>query len=219
MSLFFDSSALISMAVTCSLQLLKKLKSVYAGDFYITDAVYNETIGRSASSLRFRYEGHRLKELVEDGTLKIYHDENLKGDINWLMDTINRSFLADGKPVPIVQLGEMSAIVACIKEKGDSVIVDERIARLLVENSSALKPWLEHKLHTSVSIDSKPMNEWMSYVDGKFIPLRSTELAVAGWKKGIFGDDKDVLFGLLWALKFAGCAVTEDEINSYVKSV
>ena len=219
MSLFFDSSALISLAVTCSLPLLRKLKSVYGGNFYITDAVYNETIGRSASSLRFRYEGYRLKELIEDGTLQVYPDESLKDDIKWLMDTINSSFLADGKPVAIVQLGEMSAIIACIKEKGDSVIVDERTARLLVENSDALKPWLEHKLHTEISIDSEPMDEWKAYVSGKFIPLRSTELAVAGWKKGVFGNNKDILFGLLWALKFAGCAIAEDEIESYLKSL
>lgn len=219
MSLFFDSSALISMAVTCSLPLLKKLKPLYGGDFYITDSVYSETIGRSMSSLRFRYEGHRLKELIDDSVIKIYPDKELHDDIKWLMDSINSSFTADNKPISIVQLGEISTIAACIKEKGDSVIVDERIARLLVENSAALKPWLEHKLHTNISIDSKAANAWKSYISDKFIPLRSSELAVAGWKKGIFGNDKDILFGLLWALKFAGCAITEDEIDSYVKSI
>jgi len=216
--LFFDSSALISMAVTCSLPMLKKLKPLYGGDFFVTDAVYNETIGRSMSSLRFRYEGHRLKELVEDGVIKIYHDEDLQEKIKWLMNSINSTYFA-GRPMQIVQIGEISAITACIEGKGKSVVVDERIARLLVENPSAMKPWLEHKLHTSISVNNKTAEEWKSYISGKFMPLRSSELAVVGWKKGIFGENKDILFGLLWALKFAGCAITEDEINSYIKSI
>lgn len=218
MSLFFDSSTLISMAVTCSLPVLRKLKQYYSGGFYITDAVYQETIGRAANSLRFRYEGHRLKELIDEGVIKTYPDKALYGQINWLMDSINNTYFADGRPLHIAQLGEISTITACIKEKADSVVVDERIARLLIENSSALKPWLEHKLHTRVTANNSA-NKWLSYLSRKFIPLRSAEFAVAAWLRGLFGDNKDILYGLLWGLKFAGCAITEDEIDFYMKSV
>jgi len=216
--LFFDSSTLISMAVTCSLPILRKLKPSYSGEFYITDSVYKETIGRSMSSLRFRYEGHRLKELIEDDVIKVYPDKELFGQINWLMDSINSTYSTDRRPLQIVQLGEISTLVACIKEKGDSFAVDERIARLLVENSSALKPWLEHKMHARITISSDAANKWKTFISEKFIPVRSAELALSAWTKGILGNDKDVLFGLLWALKFAGCAITEDEINFYMKS-
>jgi hypothetical protein len=111
----------------------------------------------------------------------------------------------------------MSTTIASIKENADTFMVDERTARLLVENPSALKPWLEHKLHTSVRIDSKAMEQWSSKISDRFIPLRSAEFAMAAWEKGILGDDKDVLFGLLWALKFAGCAITEEEIDFYMQ--
>lgn len=217
MGIFFDSSTLISMASTCSLPVLRKLKQAYAGNFYITESVYEETIGRASRSLRFRYEGHRLKELIDDGVIKIYPDEALSVQINDLMNLINNTYFIEDRPITIVQLGEMSTTVASIKENADTFAVDERTARLLIENPSALKPWLEHKLHSKVFINNKTMEQWSSKISDKFIPLRSAEFALAAWEKGIFGDDKDILFGLLWALKFAGCAITEEEIGFYMK--
>ena len=216
MSIFFDSSTLISLASTCSLPMLKKLKQSYDGNFYITKSVYQETIGRASKSLRFRYEGYRLKELLDDGIIKIYPDEALFSQIKNLMDLINNTYFVDGRPITMVQLGEMSTMIASIKDNADTFAVDERTARLLVENPAALKPWLEHKLHSMVTINNKTMAQWSSQISDKFIPLRSAEFAVTAWKKGIFGNDKDVLFGLLWALKFAGCAITEEEINFYI---
>ncbi len=197
--------------------MLRKLKQAYAGDFYITTSVYQETIGKASTSLRFRYEGHRLKELLDDGIIKVYSDEKLSGQIADLMNSINHTYFANGQPMTIVQLGEMSTAIACLEENAESFAVDERIARLLIEDPSALKPWLEHKLHTAITIDNDVMQQWSSKISGKFMPLRSIEFAMAAWKNGILGDDKDVLFGLLWALKFAGCAITEDEISFYTK--
>jgi len=217
MSIFFDSSALISLAATCSLPLLRKLKQAYNGDFYITQSVYQETIGKASKSLRFRYEGHRLKELLDDGVIKVYSDVALSGQINELMNSINNTYFVNGKPITIVQLGEMSTTIASIEENADTFAVDERTARLLVENPTALKPWLEHKLHSKVIINNKAMMQWSSKISEKFIPLRSAEFAMAAWGKGILGNDNDVLFGLLWALKFAGCAITEEEIDFYMK--
>lgn len=219
MSMFFDSSTLISMAATCSLPLLRKLKQSYDGNFYITESVYQETIGRASKSLRFRYEGHRLKELLDDGVIKLYPDKQLFSQIYELMNSINNTYFIDNRPLTIVQIGEMSTAIASINEKASAYAIDERTARLLVENPDALKPWLEHKLHANITIDANAMKQWSSKLFEKFIPLRSAELAMAAWEKGMLGDDKDVLFGLLWALKFAGCAITEDELNFYMKRI
>ncbi len=217
MSIFFDSSALISMAVTCSLPLLRKLKKAYAGEFYITDTVYQETIGRALQSLRFRYEGHRLKELLDEGIIKIYPDKQLQNSMTELMNLINNTYFTEGQPLTIVQKGEMSAIIACIRENGDTVAVDERTARLLVESPEMLKPWLEAKFHTRLIINEDSADKWRTQISKKFLPLRSAEFALAAWQKRILGKDKDVFYGLLWALKFAGCAMTEQEINFYMK--
>jgi hypothetical protein len=207
------------MAMTCSLPLLRKLKSLYNGDFLATSSVYEETVGRAARSLRFRYEGHRLKELIDDGIITIYSDKELSDKIANLANLINHTFYANGQPLTIVQKGEMSTLVASVEEKANTFAVDEKTARLLVEDALALKPWLEHKLHTKIKINSDIMKRWCSQIENKFIPLRSADFAMAAWSTGILGDDIDVLFSLLWALKFAGCAITEDEINFYMQKV
>ncbi len=215
MSIFFDSSTLISFAVTCSLPMLRKLKEVYGGDFFITTSVYDETVARALQGLRFRYEAYRVLELIEDGVIKKYLDAPLASQISNMMNDFNSTYYANGKPITIMHLGETSTIAACIKEGANTIAVDERTTSLLVENPGLLKPWLEKKFHTKISVNKKSMGAW-SYLANRFTPLRSTEFAFAAWKKGVFGDNKDILFGLLWALKFAGCAISEQEINNYI---
>ena len=215
MSIFFDSSTLISLAVTCSLPMLRRLKEYYAGDFLITTSVYNETIQRALESLRFRYEAYRVLELIDDGIIKKYPDAPLMGQINSLMDSINKTYFVDGKPLTIMHLGETSTIAASIKENADTIAVDERTTGLLIENPALLKPWLEKKFHATININNANLSAW-AHIVNKFVPLRSTEFAFAAWQKGVFGNSKDILFGLLWALKFAGCAISEQEINNYI---
>ncbi len=216
MSIFFDSSTLISFAVTCSLPMLRRLKDSYDEDFLITTSVYNETIKRALESLRFRYEAYRVLELIEDGVIKKYSDEQLTGQINELMGNMNKTYFADGRPITIMHLGETSTIAACVKENANTIAVDERTTALLIENPDSLKQWLEKKFHSKININKASMDKW-SYLADKLTPLRSTEFAFTAWQKGIFGGNKDILFGLLWALKFAGCAISESEIDYYVK--
>ncbi|MEM2873985.1 MAG: hypothetical protein QW063_00795 [Candidatus Nanoarchaeia archaeon] len=217
MSLFFDSSALISLAVTCSLPILRKLKEYYNGDFLITTSVYKETIERAMYSLRFRYEGYRLKELLDDSVLKIYSDIKLHDQIIKLMNTINKTYTSNHKTLNIVQQGEVSTLVACARERGEAFVVDEWAARLILEDPFYLKFKLENKLHQKLEIDLNNLSAINSYLSEKPIVLRSAEFALTAWEKGMLGDNKDALVGLLWALKFAGCAITEQEINYYVQ--
>ena len=219
MSLFFDSSTLISMAVTCALPVFRELKKFYAGDFYITTAVYNETIKRAMDSLRFRYEGYRIKALVDEGILKIYSDAGLQSEITKLMRAINSTYLLKGRPLEIMHLGETSALMACLKEKGEAFVVDEWLARHIVEAPEQVKARLESKMHAKININRAAAAEWMAEASEKVSVLRSTELALAAWKNNLLSSNKDMFFGLLWALKFAGCAISEQEINTYLNKL
>jgi len=215
MSIFFDSSTLISLATTCNLHWLKQLKKDYGGDFFITPAVKSETIERGLNSLRFRYEALRLKLLLDSGVLKLY-GENVTEDVNELTYLINNTYFALDKPLKIVQLGEMTALAGALKENADALAVDERTTRLVVENPSALQELFTKKLHTKISVNKDNLQKWENLVSEKFEIFRSTEFALVAWKKNLLIDDsKDSLIGILWALKFAGCAISENEINTY----
>ncbi|MFH0868596.1 MAG: hypothetical protein V1839_00035 [archaeon] len=215
MSIFFDSSTLISLAMTCNIHWLKDLKKDYGGEFYITPAVKSETIDRGLNSLRFRYEALRLKSLVDSGVLKLYNAD-VSSETNNLLYLINNSFYAQNRPMQVVQLGEMTALAGALKEDADVIAVDERTTRLVVENPSALQDLFTAKLHTNIQTNKSNLQKWEKLVSEKFMILRSTELALAAWKKGLLVDEsKNAIIGILWALKFAGCAISESEINIY----
>jgi len=217
MPIFFDSSTLISLAMTCNIHWLKDLKKAYGGDFFITPAVRSETIDRGLNSLRFRYEALRLKSLVDSKVLKMY-DEDVSSETNNLLHLINNSFYARNRPLQVVQLGEMTALAGALKEGADAIAVDERTTRLVVENPGALQELFTAKLHTDVQADKGNLQKWENLVSEKFMIIRSTELALAAWKKGLLVDSsRNAITGILWALKFAGCAISESEINIYDK--
>ncbi|MGC9058472.1 MAG: hypothetical protein ACP5IJ_01425 [Candidatus Nanoarchaeia archaeon] len=214
--IFFDSSTLISMALSCSLPLFEKLAKHFDGAFYITDSVYRETVERAMQSLKFRYEGYRIKSLIEAGLLKFYSEKNIKSKIQSDLDLLNRLFIIYGKPLNIVQIGEISAIAACAQETNSNLAVDERTARMLIENVDGLVRWLSEKFHARVEVNKNVLSTWQQISSKIPICIRSAELAVAAWEAGML-ESLDQLYGLLWALKFSGCAITENEINNYIK--
>ena len=220
MSIFFDSSTLISLAMTCNLHWLKQLKKDYGADFFITPAVKSETIERGLNSLRFKYEAMRLKSLLDSNVLKLYDNKQISGDIDELLYLINNTYFALNRPLKIVQLGEITALACAIKEDADALAVDERTTRLVVENPSALQDLLTKKLHTKVYANRKNLQHWEELVSEKFEIIRSTELAIVAWKKNLLVDNSgNSLTGILWALKFAGCAISENEINIYAEKL
>jgi len=214
--IFFDSSTLISMAISCALPIFEKLKDHFDGDFYITDSVYRETIDRALQSVRFRYEGYRILKLLEKGVLKQYSEKNIRPKVQNEMNLLNRIFYVYNKPLKIVQIGEVSAIVASLYEKNTWLAIDERTARMLIENLDGLKSWLDDKFHTNIKVNNSAASDWKEHSERLPVCIRSAELAVAAWEAGLL-ENLDQLYGLLWALKFSGCAITESEINNYIK--
>ncbi|MEM4714046.1 MAG: hypothetical protein QXQ79_00685, partial [Candidatus Nanoarchaeia archaeon] len=99
---------------------------------------------------------------------------------------------------------------------GSSLAIDERIARMLVEDINSLTNWLEQKFHAKVGVNKKAQKNWLDFSENLPYCIRSAELAVEAWREG-FLQNLDQLYGLLWALKFSGCAITEQEINTYIK--
>ncbi|MEK6807995.1 MAG: hypothetical protein AABX75_03120 [Nanoarchaeota archaeon] len=216
MAILFDSSTLISLATTCGLTYLPQLQKIYGSDFAITNTVKAETIGKSMETLRFKYEGIRLNNLIGQNVLKLYEEKGHAQKIDMLMTSINSSFFAEGKPLKIVHPGEISVLVLGKISNADALAIDERTTRLVIENPEMLRDMLQSKLHTDVKINKDNLAFVSDFCKGMQV-IRSAELAFAAWKSGLLGiNSKDALEGVLWALKFAGCAISQDEINTYI---
>jgi len=216
-SIFFDSSTLISIAMSCTLKPFIKLQEDFEGDFAITPTVKAETIDRALRTLRFKYEGYRLNSLLKKGILKLYPEEKYKSEIEDMIQLMNRTFYAWGKPITIVHPGEISALVVALENEADAYAVDERTTRLLIENPEEVAKLMSSKLHTYIEIDKSNLKELKRRLSGPPV-IRSTEFAIAAFMKGYLPEkSRDILKGVLWALKLNGCAITTNEINSYVR--
>jgi len=215
-NLFFDSSALISMSLTCQLRALEKLSEDFAGKFYITSTIKKETIEKALKTPRFQLEGLRLKNLLDKGVLNIYSDKDLKADISLLAKKINSTFYTRKRPVALVHPGEMSTLVAAFVDKSPTVI-DERTARLLIEAPQELQKLMEMKLHTRVRYDKDSLRELQDLFSSMEV-LRSSELILSAVQKGYMGPvNKGLLEASLYALMFNGCAISTAEIKDYLR--
>ena len=87
--------------------------------------------------------------------------------------------------------------------------VDERTTRLLIEKPENLKRVLERKLHKKISVKKENFLKFKG-----FKVIRSPELVYVAWKKNLTRlKGEKVLDAMLYAVKFKGAAVSNDEID------
>lgn len=218
-AIIFDSSTLISLSMNGLLGELKKLKEIFKGGFIITKEVKQEVIDRPIEVKRFELEALRVKEMLDEGILELPESLGIKSDEvsagkEKMLGIANTMFIGDGREITLIHSGEASCLalsrILLDKKIPHVIAMDERTTRMLGEKPEKLKELLERKMDTAVKL----VRGDFKYFRG-FRFIRSTELMYVAWKKGIIElkDGKKVLDSLLWAVKFKGCAVSEDEIR------
>ncbi|MEK6917569.1 MAG: hypothetical protein AABW51_01335 [Nanoarchaeota archaeon] len=221
-AIIFDSSTLISMSMNGLFDELRNLKKIFGGSFFITQDVKREIIDKPLTIKKFELEALKLKELLEEGVLEIpsalgVNEKDLYKDIEKLKNIANTTYKSKRNDIYIIDSGETSCLVLskALTEKGikNVVAVDERTIRMLCEKPDNLKKLLAKKLHTPISA----LDENFKYFKGfKFI--RSSELLYVSYKKGLVKlKGPMVLDALLYAVKFKGCAISDDEIKEIEK--
>ncbi|MBI3623620.1 hypothetical protein HY212_06105 [Candidatus Pacearchaeota archaeon] len=217
-AIIFDASTLISFAMNGMFDELRKLKEVFGGKFIITSEVNEEIVEKPINIKRFELEALRIKKLIEDKVIETPSSLGIKDkDISYktreLLEIANQTFDANGKKMHIVDLGEVSALVLSkiLTEKGinNVIAVDERTTRMLIEKPDNLERLFEKKLHTKIRANK---NNFKFFKGPKLI--RSTELAYVAYKKGLVNlKNPETLDALLYAMKYKGCSISEDEIE------
>ena len=217
-TLIFDSGALISIAMAGLIPELKELKKIFKGKFIITKEVKSEIIDRPLTIKRFELEAMMLQELIDSGILEMpsslnVSDAEIMEKTEQIMNIANNTFTGKERSIHLIDLGESSCLalskILTEKKIENLVIVDERTTRLLGEKPENLKKYMESKLHFSLSENKSNYKFFQGF---KFI--RSTELMYVAYKKGIIKiKNKNLLDALLYALKFKGTAISDDEIS------
>jgi len=216
--IIFDSSTLISCSMNGLFQELRDLKKIFNGNFIITKEVREEVIDKPLTTKRFELEALRMQELLEEGVFEnpscLGIKEKEVSDLTQkILSQANELFYSEKREVQIIGSGEASCLALgkmLLERKIKSVIaVDERTTRVLGEKPENLVKILQDRIHTKIKMNKQNLD----FLKGaRFI--RSAELIYVAYKKGLIKLKKEqALDALLYALKFKGCAISDEEIE------
>ncbi len=213
--LIFDSGPIINFAMNGILPILRKLKKKFNGEFLITKEVKQEIIDTPLNIKKYELEALQIKELFDEGVIKhadlsMQQVDELRDKREEIMNIANTTFYSNNRPIHIVEKGECAALaLSLILRESNLVVVDERTTRMLCENPENIRKLLQKKLHTSITAKRKNYEFFK-----KFKIIRSTELAYIAYKKGLIElKDKKIIEALMYALKYHGCSISEEEIE------
>lgn len=223
-SIVFDTGPIISLTTNNLLWMLEPLKIQFDGGFFIPTIVKNELVDKPLQTKKFKFEALQVLQIVQDGILEVVDNKHIRKTTQRLYDLANNIFHANNHSISIVHLGEIEGIASAIYLGSDAFIIDERTTRVLIEDPKKLANILQHKLHTTISVNHKNLKLFLKRVKVIRI-LRSLELVVIAYEFGLLDkyvlripfSKKTLIEGLLWGIKLNGCAVSQREIKEVVK--
>ncbi len=231
-AIVFDTGPIISLTLNNLLKLLKPLKDKSKTEFYVCPSVYKELIEKPLSTKKYKFEALQILPLFMDGTLKFYERKENKRKAEELLSIANKCFIAKGNYISIVHIGEMEAIASALALGSDTLVIDERTTRVLIENPYSLVDHLEKKLHTSIEVNRDNIEKISKEISGLNV-IRSFELGFVAFELGLLDEyiikeeekiegvgniRSSVLEGILWAIKLSGCSVSRNDIDVALKS-
>jgi len=197
---------------------LKELRKIFDGKFIITNDVKREIIDKPLTIKKFELEALKIKQLLDEKVLELPSSVGIKDSeifvqTEELVDVANNTFMGQGKEIRLISMGEASCLaLSKILEKNkvkSAIAVDERTMRMFVETPKDLQKLLQKKMHIKVTIKKENFKPFAG-----FRIIRSAELVYLMHKKGLVKlDGPKVLDALLWAVKFKGCSISDEEIR------
>lgn len=217
-AIIFDSSTLINFVMNGLEETLEALKKEFPGKFLITQSVKYETLDRPINSKEYELGAIKISQLIEKKVLEMpesigISSQEVLSKTREILKRANQSFSAHGKFLHIIDEGEASCLalssILSEKETENVIAVDERTTRMLGEKPENLRKLFEKKFHTGVNLVKGNLPE---ISEMKFI--RSSELVYIAWKKKMIeSNDSRILDALLYATKFKGSAISQEEIE------
>jgi len=219
--IILDTSTIITLSSNCLMWILKELRQKQGIDFAITNSVKKELVDNPINSKRWRLDALRVAKRISEGTITLIDSNEIREKGEKLCFIANNVFRAYGRNISIMHTGECEVISAALLTGSYAIATDEKTTRLLIENPNKLENLLSSKLHTKIKTD-KAMLKKIKQEISKIEVLRSAEIVAYAYTKNIFdyfkgSDKKTLVSGLIWALRLAGCSISNDEIDDYVK--
>ena len=215
-----DSGTMITFSSTCLMNVFKNFVRHNKIELIVSSTVADESVWRPISNKRFALNAARIKHAFNDKTVNVVESNSevrvLEGKI---LATANTCFSTKFGPLKIIQQGEAEALALSRIYGAKALFVDERTTRSLIENPSRLKQVLEKKQHTGIFADDQKIQEFRDIFPDLKI-FRSVDIIALAYEQDLFGNELDrgkiELQAALYSAKYAGCAVSEKEIEDYL---
>lgn len=211
MRMVADAGPLISLSNTCLLWVLQKLPF----EVLLPPRVVNEVARFPRGTKQYRLSALRISEYISSGVLREVELGREGEEIaRRVQQTANSVYTVRHRPLRIIQRGEAEAVaLATLTDR--VMLVDERTIRMLLEDPFELRNVLQRRVGGHVQIDRELAEELQEMV-GDVLMLRSADVVAYAYEEGILGKGVEYVEAALYALKFAGCSVSEREIREYV---
>ena len=199
---------------------LKPLKKQFNGKFCITKGVERELTINPLQTKKFKFEALQVMELIRSGVLTVIENRDIEELGKELLESANKCFKVREHYIKIVQSGEMEIVAALILSDYDTMVVDERITRDLIENPNHIIKRFERKMHSKVEVDKESLSILRKKLS-RIKCIRSIELVTIAYELGLLNrflpdlsNAKEILLdSLLWGVKLDGCSVSKSEIE------
>ena len=216
-----DSGTMITFSSTCLMNVFVNFVKKNNLELIVSNDVASESVWKPIRNKKFSLNAARIKHLFNSGVVKVISSNDSNKLEEKILSIANKCFYSKGKSITIIQRGEAEAL-ALAKIHGSNILfIDERTTRALFENPLRLKQVLEKRRGQNISINRDKISLLKEMFSGLKI-FRSVDIIAFAHQQGLFNGELDhgklELEAALYATKFAGCSVSEREIEDYLSS-
>ncbi len=218
MNFVCDSSTLIALSETGTLDALAFLKQKVGARFFVPPAVIFESIQRPEDITAFAFSAFKIERALEEGTLERTPSKRAPSRTKDVLRHSNNVFSVNRQPLKILHVGEAEALAAYDEMQARAILVDEKTTRLFIEDPALLQQSLEQEYRGKVKHNADASNELKKMLQGMNC-VRSTEILAMAFEKGYFGgfgkNEEKAFHASLYAVRKAGCSITTHELLEY----
>lgn len=216
-SVVCDASSLIALTDAGLLGALMTVRQRMKGDLLVTQEVINEMINNPIKIPEYSFSAVRLKRALNTGAFGVigFNDNTFDEIIR-----ITNNMFYTNRPFHLVNHGEAEMLAAAIDNGLQTMLMDERTTRALIEAPMELKNHLEREFRVKINVNQDMYNEFQQMTKDLHV-IRSAEIVALANDKGYFRKYKDLsqkaYESALYAVKFNGCSIGFDEIKELVR--
>ena len=211
-----DAGPLISLSENCLVWILRGIDNPVV----IPRGVEFEAVSHPLKLNQYELNAMRIKEMIVEGEILV-DPTDVRSRAKEISSIVNNLLYYKNRPITIFHEGEAEVLALALERKLDTVVIDERTARLVIENPRQIQKYMESRLGTNLELKEDNAQRLEDMFRNMNV-LRSTELAIFAYENGFlseYGNGPQVLEATLYALKHGGCAISNDEISEYIKII